>query len=292
MPAGKKQQLLSLSKKYFPENYAVLKEYDDASIDGMTTGESLKEYISDVSTVVHEGYHSYLNNHSSYFDDDMLYRINDTLSFAVKNFKTFPAKEINSIVPVAIRKKVFRYDTYVNSESKYHVTQQFGILGLLEECAAYYQSFATDVALFSYYKDQYGWKDPKPWMKYLGNMASFRYAITEFELFISWYMQYAKMKHPSVYRDIVADKGLKKLFVFLEKENTRLNSLYDQNREILLKQFGGKLEIMGNFIYSKATHTGKGLYDDEVKEIQALLQKPEHKILDELRKTETGTRFQ
>ena len=72
MPAGKKQQLLSLSKKYFPENYAVLKEYDDASIDGMTTGESLKEYISDVSTVVHEGYHSYLNNHSSYFDDDML----------------------------------------------------------------------------------------------------------------------------------------------------------------------------------------------------------------------------
>ncbi|HEY6062252.1 MAG TPA: hypothetical protein VIV35_01515, partial [Chitinophagaceae bacterium] len=132
-PISKKQQLLLLSKKYFPENYAVLKEYDESSINGMAQGDSLKDYISDVSTIVHEGYHHYQGIHSSYYDASVLYRINDTLSFSVKNFKTFPANEINNIVPAATRKKIFRYDTYVSAKDKYLVTQQFGILGLLEE---------------------------------------------------------------------------------------------------------------------------------------------------------------
>ena len=121
-------------------------------------------------------------------------------------------------------------------------------------------------------------------MTYLSNIASYRFSITEFELFISWYLQYAKMKHPPVYRDIISNKGLKQLFVFLEKENTRLSSLYEQNRAVILKQFEGKLQVIDNFIFNKSTHTGKGLYDTEVKDMRDLLQKSEHKILDELRK--------
>ena len=280
---SKKQQLLLLSKKYFPENYIVLKEYDEASINDQAHGDLLKDYITDVSTIVHEGYHHYLGFHSSYFDSVMLYRINDTLSFAVKNFKTFPAKEISKIVPVAVQKKIFRYETYVNAKDKYHVTQQFGVLGLLEECVAYYHSFATEIALFNYYKDTYHWKDPRPWINYLSNMASYRYSITEFELFISWYLRYAQSQYPKTYRDIVTNKGLKKLFVFMENENTRLTSIYDQNRAVILNQFAGQLEVKGNFLYNNSTHTGGGLYDDEVKEMNALLQKPEHRILDELR---------
>ena len=69
----------------------------------------------------------------------------------------------------------------------------------------------------------------------------------------------------------------------MENENTRLTSLYDQNRAVILNQCAGQLEVKGNFLYNNSTHTGGGLYDDEVKEMNALLQKPEHRILDELR---------
>lgn len=282
-PPGKKEQLLLLSKKYFPENYTVLKEYDEKAIDGLSNGDLLKDFVSDVSTIVHEGYHHYLGLHSSYYTATMNYRINDTLSFSVKNFKTFPSREISNIVAPATQKKIFRYETYVNAKDKYHVTQQYGIRGLLEECVAYYHSFATDIKLFGYYKDNYGWKDAGPWMKYLSNVASYRFAITEFELFISWYMQYAKEKYLQVYRDITNDTGLKKLFVFLDGENTRLASEYEKNRAVILKQFEGILQVRDNFIYNRNTHSGNGLYDKEVKDMADLLQKPEHKILNELR---------
>jgi hypothetical protein len=202
----------------------------------------------------------------------------------VTNFKTFPANEINNIVPAATRKKIFRYDTYINTKDKYLVTQQFGILGLLEECLAYYQSFSTEISIYNYYKDHYGWKQPEAWVAYLGNMGSYRYAIPEFELFISWYMQYAKANHAKTYRDITGNMGLKKLFLFLDRENTRLTLLYDEHRATILKQFGGQLEIRDNFIYNTASHTGKGLYDTDVQAMNALLQKPEHRILEELRK--------
>jgi hypothetical protein len=283
LTVNKKEQLLLLSKKYFPENYTVLKEYDEGFINDLAHGDSAREFISDVSTIVHEGYHQYLGNHSSYFDSVMRYRINDTLSFSVRNFKTFPSKEINSIVSPAVQKKIFRYETYVNAKDKYHVTQQFGILGLLEECVAYYQSFATEIELFGYFRDTYGWKQPEQWMTYLANAASYRFAITEFELFISWYLQCAKAKHPTVYHGIVSNKELKRLFVFIEKENKRLTSVYNQNRTLIIKQCNGILEVKDNFIYNNRTHFGKGLYDNEVKEMDDLLQKPEHRILDELR---------
>jgi hypothetical protein len=283
-PLSKKEQLLQLSKKYFPENYTVLKEYDDETINSLANGNMAEEFISDISTIVHEGYHSYQGRHSSYYDASVKYRINDTLSFDVKNFKTFPSNEISKIVPAATRKKIFRYNTYISSKDKYLVTQQFGILGLLEECTAYYQSFSTEISLYNYYLDKYGWKDPEAWITYLSNMASYRYSILEFELFISWYLQYAKTNHPQTYKDIISNKGLKKLFAFLDKEHTRLSLLYNQRRAFILKQFGKRMQVNENYLFNTATNSGKGLYDYEVKEMNALLKNPEHKILDDLKK--------
>ena len=283
-PVTKKEQLLLLSKKYFPENYAVLKEYDEDAINAQAQGDSLNEFIPDVSTIVHEAYHHYQGLHSSYYDASVLYRVNDTLSFTVKNFKPFPSNEINNVVPAATRKRIFRYDTYINTKDKRLVTQQFGILGILEELIAYYHSFSTEISLFNYYKDKYGWKNPDVWISYLGDMGSYRYSVLEFELFISWYMQYAKARHPGTYRDIITNPGLKKLFVFLEKEQIRLSSLYDEHRATILKQFSGQLQVKDNYIFNLKSHTGKGLYDKEVVEMSSLLKKTEHRMLDELKK--------
>jgi hypothetical protein len=279
---SKKEQILSLSKKYFPENYTVLKEYDESSINSLAKGDSLKDYIYSVSTIVHEGYHHYQGLHSSYYDTVVRFRINDTLSFAVKNFKTFPAIEINHIVPLTTRKKIFRYDAYINTKEKLLVTQQFGILGLLEECIAYYHSFGTEIALFHFFKDRYGWSDPNTWINYLSNVASDRYAINEFSLFISWYMQYARSKYPEVFRAIIANTELKNLFTFLRSENKRLTSLYDENRVFILQQLGNSVQVRDNFIYNVSDHYGKGLYDTETRQTADLLKNPEHRILDQL----------
>jgi hypothetical protein len=282
--AGKKDQLLKLSKKYFPENYVVLKEYDDATINQLAEGNSLDEYVYDVPTIVHEGYHSYTSRHTSYFDSLIVFRINDTLSFSVRNMKTFPAREINVIVPDSVQKKIFRYDTYIDSKDKYLVTQQFGILGLLEEMAAYYQSYHTSVSLFNYHKEDNGWKNSKPYLDYLGRMASYRYSITEFELFISWYLQHARSKYPSIYKDITSNKGLKQMLVFIHNENIRLASLYDRNRQDILQRFSKQLVEGDNYIYNKEDLSGTGLYDTELKEMNALLARPEHKLFRDLLK--------
>jgi hypothetical protein len=44
------------------------------------------------------------------------------------------------------------------------------------------------------------------------------------------------------------------------------------------------MQIRGNFIFNTASHSGKGLYDNEVFEMNSLLRKPEHRILDELKR--------
>src|SRR6185369_15279706 len=102
----KKEELLQLSRKYFPESWAIIKEYDEKEIDGIAAGDSLKDYVNFACTIVHEGFHSYQNLHSSYYEPFVRYRINDTLSIDVKNQKTFPSREMNAIVSPALRKKI------------------------------------------------------------------------------------------------------------------------------------------------------------------------------------------
>ncbi|HSU28863.1 MAG TPA: hypothetical protein VLJ68_10805 [Chitinophagaceae bacterium] len=288
---GKKEQILQLSKKYFPENYKVLEAYDEKSINSMADGQTVKEYVYSISTVVHEGFHTYQNTFTSYYDTLIRYRINDTLWYGARNFKTFPSKEINKIVPLGTRKKIFRYDTYVNSKEKIHVTQQYGALGLLEEMVAYYHSFATELALFNYFRDQYGWSDAEPWIKYLGAIGGFRYSLIEFELFISWYLQVAQSDHPAIYKSIVADPWFKATFRFLHNANIRFTTQYDINRKIILEKLGDKVMIMSDAIIPTAAlkpgysgYSGAGLFDTDLKTMQDMLQQPEHKILDQLLK--------
>ena len=225
---GKKEKLLQISKKYFPEYYTVIKEYDNENINTMLSGSSVDNSLGDIATVVHEAWHNYQGVHYDYDNPELVFRINDTLQLSLSTFQTFPSHLVNSIVPASVRKKIFRYEDYVGTREKYMVTQQYGILGLLEEALAYYHSFRTGIALFKYIEDTKGWQQTEPWMDWLGQIASYRYSITEFRLFISWYLQYAKAYNSSVYKNIVKNKGLKIIFQFLENENNRLILQYDQ----------------------------------------------------------------
>jgi hypothetical protein len=275
-PQIKKEHLLKISKKYFPENYIVIKEYSEKDIEFLSEGDEIAEILADIPTIVHEGYHHFMNNHSSYYGTEIQYRINDSLSFKVANRKTFPSRELNAIVPDSLQKNIFRYKTYVDAKDDINVTQQFGLFGLIEEEVAYLQSFHTSVCLFNYCMDTYSNKNPAVWLDYLGNMGSYRYAVSEFELFISWYFQWSKKQYPQLYVALTGDEKLKALLKYIHLANKSLTASYSHNRIKILALFPDRLSVDGDFIYDNKAHSGKSLYDGECERLNRMLLQPAH----------------
>lgn len=282
----KKENLLSISKDYFPDNYVLLKEYPETFFDFLLKGDSLSEYIFGLTTVVHEAFHVYESAHNKP-DTIRQYRINDTLTISIKKFSSFPCIELNKIAPIQDRQRVFRYNTYINNKDFNHDTQQHGFFGLVGENVAYYQEFKTYNALFKFLKDKYGWADAELWRKYLSEIGSVRYSLLEFKLFISWYLQYSKTTRPDVYKKIISDRNIQKIYTLLDREGDRLTKEYDSNRIEIIKQLGQKAKVhQGNFTVIKSGFS-TGLHDMEVQSMISLLAKPEHKILTLLKTTQT-----
>ena len=150
-PLSKKETLLSITKNYLSDNYIVLKNYDEATINMLAEGDSLQEYVLALPTIIHEGFHVFgytINTHS---DTLRHYRLDDSTTIGVRKFNSFPARTLNEFVPTATQDKIFRYNTYINSNDTNNGTQKEGFLGLLEEYAAYYQSLKAYTSTY-YFK--------------------------------------------------------------------------------------------------------------------------------------------
>jgi hypothetical protein len=150
--SSKRDVLLSITKKYLPDNYIVLKNYDEATVNFLAQGDSLQDFIFEFPTIIHEGFHVFGHSINSYSDTIRHYRLDDTTTIGVRKFNSFPSRQLNNFVSASIQKKIFRYDTYINSEDTLHDTQQNGFLGLLEECSAYFQSLKAYNATYYFFK--------------------------------------------------------------------------------------------------------------------------------------------
>ncbi len=283
---NKKNVLLNICKKYIKEDAIIINQSNNAFINSyLTKSDSLKDYLLEMPTVVHECYHNYLSSSSNIFSGSIInFVIHDSLAFKIPNLKTFPSRELVSFIPQKKAAAIFRFKTYINSTDKLLTTQQFGILGLLDECTAYYHSFKTSVALYRFIEEKYGWSDPDIWVTYLQKISSYRYAMYEFSLFISWYMQYAKMHHIKVYNNIVNNRGIKQIYTFLNNENQRLTQQYKLQRDKILYHLKDEVYIEGNFLYNSETLVGVGLADDKCNLMISFLKEPEHAILNLLLK--------
>jgi hypothetical protein len=282
--SNRKNVVLSICKKYVKADVGIINQSSNAVINTyLSNSENLKDYIFDIPTVVHECYHNYLSNSSHVFSGSIInFVIDDSLAFKIPNFKTFPSKELVGFIPKNTAEKIFRFPTYINSNEKLLSTQQFGILGLLDEYTAYYHSFKTSVALYGYIQENFGWGDTNLWLTYLQKISSYRYAMDEFTLFISWYIQYAKLHHKQVYNSIITNKNLKQLFQFLNTQNQQLTQLYNLQRADILTHLKGKAYIEGDYLYNTKTLSGVGLGDEKCTLMKTFLQQPEHAILNQL----------
>ena len=281
---SKKEVLLNITKKYLPDNYILLENYDEETVNFLAPGDSLEDYIFDFPTIIHEGFHDFGDKINSYSDTIRRYRLDDTTTIGIRKFTSFPSRKINEIVPSYIQKQIFRYDTYINSPDTNLGTQQNGFLGLLEEYSAYYQDLKAYTSTYFFLKDTFGWKKPKVWVEYL-NKGSVIYSINEFKLFLSWYLQYSKSKHPDIYKKIISDVNIKRLYTKIEVNAHKLLFTFLNNRQQILSKIKPFTVRENGFIRITGTDYGYGI-DDHIKMLtrtQQILGDPKNDILKHLR---------
>lgn len=259
--------MLDITKKYMPDNYAVLKNYDASTVDFLAREDSLQDYFLEYPTIIHEAYHAFGFTINSPFGNDTLYRyrLNDTLTIAVRKFKSIPSRQIDKSVPLRDKKLLFAYDTYINSTDSNLVTQQNGFIGLLEEYTASFQSLKAYTFSYNFLRDSFGWNSPRIWIKYLSNSGSDIYSTNQFRLFISWYLQYCKANNLSLYKRITDDKNIKTLFRHIETNSQELIRTFLINRAEILNRLKPVTIRKDIYIYLKTDPSfGYGI-DDHIK---------------------------
>lgn len=264
-----------------PDNYIVLKNYDETTINFLVEGDSLENFIFEFPTIIHEGFHVFEHSINSYSDTIRHYRLDDTTTIGVRKFTSFPSKKLNGFVPTSIQKKVFRYDTYINSEDTLHDTQQNGFLGLLEEYSAYFQSIKAYNTTYYFLRDTFGWTKPQIWIDYLNKSGSEIYSINEFKLFFSWYLQYSKLNRPDIYKKIISDAGIKRLYTKIDINSRPLINTFLSNRKLILTNLKPYTVMENGSIKIKGTGIGYEI-DDHIKMnnmTQQLLNDPKNRIL-------------
>jgi hypothetical protein len=278
--ANKKDVLLSVTKKYLPDNYVVLRNYDEATINFLAKGDSLQDYIFEFPTIIHEGFHVFEHSINYFSDTVRHFRLDDTTTVGVHKFSSFPARQLNDFVPTSVQKKMFRYDTYINSEDTLNGTQQDGFLGLLEEYSAYYQSLKAYVATYYFLKDTFNWTKAQIWIDYLNNGSEI-YSINEFKLFFSWYLQYAKLKRPDIYKKIVSNMNIKKLYAIIDSNSRLLINIFLTNRKLILTNLRPYTVMESGSIKVIGTNIGYDI-DEPIKMLnmtQQLLNDPKNRVL-------------
>lgn len=245
-------------------------------------------------TVVHEDYHIFnheLNGgHMAEDAKERLFWINDSITIAVPKFPVFNSRVLATHVALETREKVPSYDTYLLNRYRYeHDAQRNGILGILEEMCAYYQGAQAYVELYEYYQDETEMLDGIDWVHYLVT-ASDMYAYYEFKLFISWYMQVAKEKYPTVYQEIIQNKSLKVLYSLLDLQYRETISRYFANREEVLNEWAANeinIKVHSNYMWVDKTITnsntiGYDLPENTIRVLQKVLAEPGHEVLADL----------
>lgn len=259
---------LKLSKENSPQAYYILsnvtKGESYAAYGGNSNQDEL-ERVRKFATVVHEACHG--------LDFDINEQVNFTYGYFIEPGKTmnvpiqkvYSSNELNKIIPDSIQKKIHRYETYIGDKQVFLGAQKDGFYGLLEEFCAYYNGALCQFEMRSWYEKKYGYKVPEPWVSYyIQNIGSSVEAFYDFRLFMAWYLDYAKKKHPDDYKLITEDVKLKETFVLLYTRFEKLAQDYEKevySIEKILNENGSKVKVDKDFfhiIYADKATYGSG----------------------------------
>ncbi|MDH5178999.1 MAG: hypothetical protein OEZ39_08360 [Gammaproteobacteria bacterium] len=201
--------------------------------------------VSSVGTAIHETAHHY-SSMALQFDPQprsrrMGYHTFGHTSVYTKSLglrhlfhtQTFPAKEIHRVIKDKQVLKGSRYTTYIGEASPYHVTQQFGIYGLLDEFHAYYYSIITKNNILKQLnaKQRRVSQGDNTFTELGNNDIDLSYL--EFKLFILSYFRTAEQYYPKIYQQLLSNRELIEVVITLHDE---FDQAYQESTRIMAEQ--------------------------------------------------------
>ncbi len=261
----------------------------NVKIHTFTKSNKMGDVIDAFGDYVHENYHTYNWSFIGY-DNTRRYYIDDATILTVETYKVFNSHKLNSIVPNKLEEEIFRYDTYVGSREDLNLldSKVNGIFGLLEEFAAYYQGSKASLELYPFLHKNFGYSNKVVWHEYFTRPTSSLYALYEFQLFISWYLQYAQKYDRQLYSRIIHDDRLKLVYSVISNRFENEVEKYFLMREAVLAHYGNTFKIKDEYLYIDADgngfhEKGYGIPDKSMNFLKGLLAQPEHTILKNIR---------
>lgn len=211
-----------ICRDYFPDGTEILNYYKDnpKKYTCYTSGTTAKGHLLNLSTVIHESQHGYEN---AACDEWYCTSINlgDGMIIPMPHGKVYDTRELDTILPKAdvYMDSIFRYDPYIISEDGMVISAHtYGIYGLLEEMNAYYLGARVSFEIWPWFEKELGMKDYEGWMHGpLSGPGDDFLALHQFRLFIAWYIENARDRHPDVYESIMSDMNLRVAYTLLDK---------------------------------------------------------------------------
>jgi len=233
-----------ISKNNSPSVKLIFDADKTNSFNEYVDGSSELELLSDFGTVIHELLHGYNNSSSGGHN----YFITESVRIFVPYKNIYNSKKLNNFVRSSLQDSIFRYGIYVGGKKSIHGIEgdipyinateqtecfsiQKGIYGMLEEFCAYYYGNLATYELCDYYKINHNNKEA--WNTYKNDVMGDAVAYYEFNLFMAWYILYAKENEPAVYKDILENKQLRVVYTLINKKYSKLLEDIDEKIKII-----------------------------------------------------------
>lgn len=159
----------------------------------------------DFGTVIHESTHHF---------NESKYMVIPGIEIPVERTTLFTSNEFGKIVPADAHTRIFRFETYVG-DSAIVSANKAGIYGLLDEFSAYENGTRADVMAARSALDK---GDTALAKSFLSQAKGTYFAYYEFNLFMAWYLHYAKTNHADIYKTTMANNNLRVAYTMIDQE--------------------------------------------------------------------------
>ena len=212
-----RDQVAAFCRQYAPDYVSLIQSsYSSPNNWTVTVGgvvqqnnfnaQNREHLIKEFESIIHETTH-HKNSLNGFLIDPSTYLVlsNEDRQITAGFFKS---DVIEKIVTKEAQEKLFRYKTYVSTQSVVAANNR-GIVGLMDEYSAY-QNGCT--AALMAYDNALKSNDTALAITFFKEALATHYAYYEFNIFIGAYVQYARLFKPEVYRKIMGLTTLKKAY--------------------------------------------------------------------------------
>lgn len=170
--------------------------------------------LNEYGTAIHETTHHH-NVYTRFLNGywNKRYFVGPEIEIEVPITGTYRSELFITMVPAEAPYKILRYKLYIGVRSLVSSNIE-GIYGLMDEFSAYRNDLKACIDGMNKALEL---NDEKIYDIFYDQALDVYFAYHEFNLFISWYLQYAEKKYPEVYKNLMSNKNLRITYTLIEK---------------------------------------------------------------------------